>query len=270
MFANDLNVGTKQRRMRGGPTEKSCGSMKHYWLELPGPVWFSGADIYRRFVAAATSPCVAVELGAWKGRSTAFMGVEIANSGKPIRFYAVDHWRGSPGEESHHTDADRKEGRLFEVFLSNIKPVASCVTVVRSDTRSAAERFEDESVDFLYIDASHTYAGVIGDLLAWYPKVKTGGLIAGDDWCYKMLGEHSVRNAVRDFFGPGASKLVIEPGHPVEDWRQWSIVKTADLQIASARELLFARLRRGAARPARSARSNFIRMLHTLRTKMRP
>jgi hypothetical protein len=34
------------------------------WLDLPGPNWFSGAEIYRRFVAEVTGPAVAVELGA--------------------------------------------------------------------------------------------------------------------------------------------------------------------------------------------------------------
>lgn len=64
--------------------------MDHYWRGLPGPVWFSGARIYQRYVAGVEGPSIAVELGAWKGRSTCFMGVEIANSGKPIDFYTVD------------------------------------------------------------------------------------------------------------------------------------------------------------------------------------
>lgn len=45
--------------------------------------------------------------------------------------------------------------------------------MIRSDTAAAAEQFEDGSVDFLYIDASHTYDAVLADLVAWYPKVKT-------------------------------------------------------------------------------------------------
>src|SRR5437016_1902577 len=99
--------------------------MDHYWLDLPGPVWFSGANLYRRFVDSVTGPVVAVELGAWKGRSACCMGVEIANSGKPIRFTTVDHWLGSAGEDSHHSDPDVRAGRLYEVFLENIRPVAA-------------------------------------------------------------------------------------------------------------------------------------------------
>jgi hypothetical protein len=223
--------------------------MDHYWLDLPGPVWFSGADIYRRYVASVSEPSVAVELGAWKGRSTSCMGVEIANSGKPIRFFTIDHWRGSPGEESNSADPDVQEGRLFDVFQRNIAPVAEHVKVIRSDTAEAAIRFADGSVDFLYVDASHSYDGVLRDLIAWFPKVKSGGLIAGDDWCFSVRGERSVRNAVTDFFGPSAARLRVEPGsEPSPDYLQWSIVKSAGLESASPATLMLRRILRAGER----------------------
>lgn len=222
--------------------------MDHYWLELPGPVCFSGADIYRRFVAEAGGQATAVELGAWKGRSAAFMGVEIANSGKPIRFYTVDHWRGSGPEFRHSADEDLRDGRLYEIFLRNIGPVRHLVDVICDDTAAAAARFPDGSVDFLYVDASHSYDGVLADLAAWFPKVKAGGTIAGDDWCYADRGGHGVRDAVRDFFGP-AARIAVEPGsEPNPSWSQWSIRKTADLEIASAEQRRRARAKRKAAR----------------------
>ena len=231
--------------------------MDHYWLDLPGPVWFSGADIYRRFVASVEAPAIAVELGAWKGRSTSFMGVEIANSGKPIRFHTVDHWRGSTGEAEHDCDPDVRACRLYEVFLANIAPVAEHVQPVRSDSAAAAAQFADASVDFLYIDASHCYEGVLRDLVAWYPKVKPGGLIAGDDWCFADRGEFGVRNAVLDFFAGAASRVTVEPGsEPNREWPQWSIVKPADLSVSGRSRLLLRRGLRGALRRLRALKSS--------------
>jgi Methyltransferase domain len=225
--------------------------LDHYWLDLPGPVWFSGANLYRRFVESVTAPAVAVELGAWKGRSACFMGVEIANSGKPIRFTTIDHWRGSAGEEVQEADPDIQSGRLYEVFLENIRPVAERMTVMREDTVAAATTFADGSIDFLYIDANHSYESVLRDLAAWYPKVKTGGLIAGDDWCFPDHGELGVRGAVQDFFGPSLPQVVIEPGSPPnENWLQWSIVKRPGMALASAREMKGSALRRKLVRPA--------------------
>jgi len=220
------------------PSEVDDPANTRDWRDLPGPNWFSGANIYRRFVASVTMPAVAVELGAWKGRSACCMGAEIARSGRPIRFFAVDHWQGSAGEAPHEQDEDVRADRLYEIFLENIAPLAAFVKPIRSDTVAAAKRFEDGSVDFLYVDASHTYAGVLADLVAWYPKAKVGGVIAGDDWCFVTNGEREVRAAVLDFFGPDAARLQLEEGSaPNENWTQWSIVKRAGFRTPTTSEL---------------------------------
>jgi hypothetical protein len=45
----------------------------------------------------------------------------------------------------------------------------------------AAKLYPDNSLDFVLIDASHDYPSVHADILAWLPKVKSGGILAGDD-----------------------------------------------------------------------------------------
>lgn len=55
------------------------------------------------------------------------------------------------------------------------------VELIKSLTVAAASMFEDLSVDVLFIDADHRYAGVKGDYEAWVSKVKTGGKIAFHD-----------------------------------------------------------------------------------------
>jgi Methyltransferase domain len=54
--------------------------------------------------------------------------------------------------------------------------------IVRNDSLSAALLIPDDSVDFVYVDARHDYCGVMEDLLAWWPKLKKGGLMAGHDY----------------------------------------------------------------------------------------
>ena len=139
--------------------------MDHYFERIEG--WFNFRRAYREAVETAPKNAVFVEVGSWKGRSAAFMGVEIANSGKPITFYCVDHWKGSD-EELHKADPDRK--RLFSVFKENIAPLIKAhvhIKPVRSDSAQAAHLFEDESVDFVWIDAGHDYDSVSEDIEAW-------------------------------------------------------------------------------------------------------
>lgn len=66
--------------------------MKHYYKNIQG--WFGARELYRAVVGEFESGSRFVEIGAWKGQSTAFMAVEIINSGKQIEFNVVDTWQG--------------------------------------------------------------------------------------------------------------------------------------------------------------------------------
>lgn len=164
----------------------------HYFQTVPG--WFSFRGVYEAAVRRAADGAIFVEVGAWKGKSSAFMGVEIANSGKSIEFYAVDHWKGSD-EPAHHADPDVRAGRLYEVFLRNIKPVADFVRPLRASSVTASQSFEDASLDLVLLDAGHTFEDVSADIAAWSPKLKPGGVMAGDD--YNWTG---VRQAIEQSF----------------------------------------------------------------------
>ena len=53
-------------------------------------------------------------------------------------------------------------------------------------TVDAAQHWS-QPIDFLYIDADHSAAGVLADLHAWVPHVRSGGLIAGDDYDHPRI-----------------------------------------------------------------------------------
>jgi predicted O-methyltransferase YrrM len=132
-------------------------------------------------VRAAPNPAHFVEIGSWKGRSAAFMAVEIANSGKRIRFDCVDTWLGSQ-EKKHLEDPSVKNGTLFDEFCRNTRPVKERINVVRLPSVEAAALYPDRSLDFIFIDAAHDYENVRADIGVWWPKLKPGGWMAGDDY----------------------------------------------------------------------------------------
>jgi hypothetical protein len=153
---------------------------EHYFHTVPG--WFDWPDLYAALVASApASGCHVVEVGAWKGRSAAFMGVEIANSGKAIRYDVVDTWQGTPTEALHQDDPDVQNGRLYDVFLSNIAPVRPYVHPLRMTSVEAAATYPDGSLDVVFLDADHGTDAVIADCQAWWPKLRPGGILAGHD-----------------------------------------------------------------------------------------
>lgn len=153
--------------------------MNHYYWQIEG--WFSGPqlDTYSEMVKNAKDGAHFVEIGAWKGKSTSFMGVEIANSGKKIKFDTVDTFRGS---EEHQNMSCIVDGTLYQEYSNNVEPVKNYVNTIVGDSARIAENYADCSLDFVFIDGDHSYEGVKRDILAWIPKLKIGGILAGDDF----------------------------------------------------------------------------------------
>lgn len=56
------------------------------------------------------------------------------------------------------------------------------VKIEKGFSVEVAERFEDDTLDFIYIDGDHSENAVFDDLNAWYPKLNSGGLMAGHDY----------------------------------------------------------------------------------------
>ena len=63
-------------------------------------------------------------------------------------------------------------------------------------------------VDFVYIDAEHSYEAMTNDLALWFPKVRAGGVIAGHDYSPEFDG---VRRAVNEFASANQLKINLEP-----------------------------------------------------------
>jgi glycosyltransferase involved in cell wall biosynthesis len=143
-----------------------------------GEVWFNYPNLYKSMINKFPSGSKFAEIGSWKGMSSAYMAVEIANSGKDIDFYCVDTWEGSVEHEQYGIDTSN----LYDTFLDNMTPVQKYYKAIRAKSLQAVKQFEDKSLDFIFIDASHEYEDVRDDIIAWLPKLKDGGVIAGHDY----------------------------------------------------------------------------------------
>jgi SAM-dependent methyltransferase len=152
--------------------------MEHFYHNI-GEDWFTYPQLYKRIVDNLQDGAHIVEVGSWKGRSAAFMSVEIINSNKNIKFDCVDTWKGSIEHTSYDVITEEK---LYDIFLSNIEPVKHIINPIRMTSIEASKLYEDNSLDFVFIDASHEYEDVKEDILAWLPKVKFGGILAGHDY----------------------------------------------------------------------------------------
>ena len=144
-----------------------------------GEDWFTYPEVYQEMVRRFPSGSKFVEIGSWKGKSSSFMCVEIANSGKQIDFYCVDTFEGSV---EHQNNPELP--MLYEIFKNNMKPVEEYYRDLKMPSLQAVQQFADESLDFVFIDGSHEYEDIKKDIVAWLPKVKRGGILAGHDYYF--------------------------------------------------------------------------------------
>lgn len=164
--------------------------MDHFNDKIQG--WdFGIPEIYRQQVAQAVDGSHFVEVGSWKGKSSAFMAVEIINSGKKIKFDCIDWWQSD--NNIGYDDPYVKNGTLYEHFLENMKPVEGYFNSIKISSVEGSKLYADKSLDFVFIDAAHDYDNVKADILAWAPKIKKGGAIGGHDYNFPP-----VRQAVNE------------------------------------------------------------------------
>jgi hypothetical protein len=186
--------------------------MDHFYKSLQERTFFNYQNVYD-YIIDQFNEAKFVEIGVWRGQSICYAAVEIINKGKNITIDAVDTWKGSPQEDLHIKDP-HQDGTLYDIVLKNIEPVKHIITPVRMDSIQASSRYEDRSLDFVFIDGSHLYEAVKADIQIWLPKVKLGGFIGGHDYGNHNEPLNGVQQVVDEIFGE--DKRIYNSG-----WGSW-------------------------------------------------
>lgn len=136
---------------------------------------------------------VGVEIGVER----AVFSKTICRKNPETKLYAVDPWKAYKGYRDHVSQ--EKLDAFYEEAKERMKDF-NCV-IIRKFSSQAVQNFEDESLDFVYIDANHDYDHVMEDMQLWYKKVKRGGMLCGHDYIRRKGQDHlyGVKQAVTDF-----------------------------------------------------------------------
>jgi hypothetical protein len=120
------------------------------------------------------------EIGVWEGIHAA----ALCRANPGLHLLCVDAWTPYGGDETQASAADpvfAKRVRRAEEVAQRLLAPLNC-TIRRQFSVEAAATVPDASLDFIYIDGAHNFANVMADLLAWVPKVQSGGIISGHDY----------------------------------------------------------------------------------------
>jgi len=134
------------------------------------------SEFVKQYLSKLTSKQIGVEVGTFQGD---FSKEILENTS--LKLYMVDVWR-SLGNEYNDASNHKYYQTAYADTMNNIKGYEDRAVMIRSNSRQAVELFNDESLDFVFIDANHAYDFVKEDIELWYPKVKKGGIFAGHDY----------------------------------------------------------------------------------------
>ena len=87
----------------------------------------------------------------------------------------------------------------------------------------AVQQFHVDTLDFIYIDANHSYSECKNDLERWWPKLKKGGVFAGHDYMVDLIHRCGVKKAVDEFINIHKQKLFVING----EFPTWYLIKNA-------------------------------------------
>jgi predicted O-methyltransferase YrrM len=118
-----------------------------------------------------------VEVGTERGKYAKVLCDRIPG----LRLYTIDPYLYYDDDKGYKDNLTQKDhDNNFREAKERLAPY-KC-TIIRAFSLKAVHNFEDNSLDFVYIDGNHRLEYVVSDLVEWTKKVKPGGIVAGHDW----------------------------------------------------------------------------------------
>ena len=158
---------------------------------------------------------VFVEVGSYLGASSCFLAAAALEVGG-ARLHCVDTWRNEGMTEGPRD--------TWAQFLANTEPVSSAIVAHRGRSADVAAAF-DEEVDLLFVNGDHSYEGCRADVLAWLPRVKSGGIVVMHDFGWA----EGVRRVVQELVEPSQ----VGPGRVVQNTFWTKVDHRASVAAAS-------------------------------------
>ena len=117
---------------------------------------------------------ICAEVGVWRGALSSYILKQ-----NPSELHLIDPWIHQDYKKRGYSQPQLRMDKIYNNVVEKFKD-DSRVTIHRK--LSIEAQFPEEYFDWVYIDADHSYEAVLADLKHYYPLVKKGGFLCGDDY----------------------------------------------------------------------------------------
>lgn len=191
------------------------------------PGWDPIVWLYKEWTKQTPrSGAIVVEVGVALGRSLSWIADWCIEHGRrDIEVWAIDSWAGNAPNGEQQTMSAVAGGHLSlyaKMMMEHDPRAFEFIRPVRATSAQGSRLFEVGTVDLCVIDGDHSYAGCLTDIECWWPKVRGGGWIGGDD--HHPVHHPGVIEACRQVFG--ADYHVESGANGWEDGRVWRKIRT--------------------------------------------
>lgn len=174
------------------------------------------------------------EVGLEKGKNAQIMFEHIPN----LKLFGIDPYKQHP-QCSYEPTASLRH--WDDNYLKMVKKQAQNrmqdknAIIIEKFSDDAVRDIPDNSLDFVYIDADHSYDFIMMDIILWGRKVRKGGIICGHDYYDKKESDRraKVTQAVSDYAKVhGIEFFITNEDHYVQKgdtYPSWLWVKLDDI-----------------------------------------
>lgn len=152
---------------------------------------------FNQFLVYMPKNAVVAEIGVQEGSFSGF----IVRHTNPQKLFLIDCWEHQDPQVFDDPDANVEQAKQDKLYkdVQNKFAQNPNVVVLKKYSKDAADMFQDEYFDWVYIDSNHAYWAIKEDLALWWPKVKKGGFICGHDYIYFERHGFGVTKALNEF-----------------------------------------------------------------------
>jgi len=118
-------------------------------------------------------------VGAEIGVESGVYSKDLCKCNPRAKVFLVDPWKAYKGYREYVTQA--KIDTFYEKVQERLKDFSN-YEIIKKFSMDAVKDFEDESLDWVYIDANHQLEYAVPDIGFWSRKVKRGGIVSGHDY----------------------------------------------------------------------------------------